>query len=200
MNEGEDILKEHDEVLYFVTENVGKYSEVTQLASQHGVQLAHLNLAKHEIQDDDLSKIASCAALEAVRESGKSHVVAEDSGFFVEALQGFPGPYSSYVYGKLGVEGILKLMKNTTARGAYFCASLAYSDGTHTSCFEGKVEGTVSLSASGSLGFGFDPIFIPHLGDGRTFAEMEITEKNRLSHRAMAFNKFFEWFKSQQRK
>ena len=138
MSGGEDILKEHDEGLYFVTENVGKYSEAMQLASQHGVRLAHLNLAKHEIQDDNLSKIASCAALEAVRESGKSHVVAEDSGFFVEALQGFPGPYSSYVYSKLGLEGILKLMRNTTGRGAYFCAALAYSDGHHTLCFEGK--------------------------------------------------------------
>jgi XTP/dITP diphosphohydrolase len=120
-------------------------------------------------------------------------VVAEDAGFFVEALQGFPGPYSSYVYRKLGVEGILKLMKDVTERRAYFCSALAYSSGGHCFCFEGKVRGTVSLSPRGARGFGFDPIFIPIDADGRTFAEMEVGEKNRFSHRAIAFRKFFEW-------
>jgi XTP/dITP diphosphohydrolase len=193
----EDTLKEHKRIVYFATKNNGKYVEAAQIASEYGVELAHLSLEKHEVQDDDLSKIASFAAEEAVRESKIDCVVAEDAGFFVEALQGFPGPYSSYVYSKLGVEGILKLMKDVTERDAYFCSALAYSQEGHSFCFEGKVNGTVSLSPRGARGFGFDPIFIPVHGDGRTFAEMEISEKNRFSHRAMAFRNFFKWLKSQ---
>ena len=191
-------MKEHKRIVYFATKNKGKYAEAAKIASEYGVQLAHLSLEKHELQDDDLSKIVSFAVEEAVRESKRDCVVAEDAGFFVESLQGFPGPYSSYVYDKLGVEGILKLMKDVTQRSAYFCSALAYSQKGRFSCFEGKVRGTVSLSPRGAQGFGFDPIFIPVDGDGRTFAEMDIAEKNRFSHRAIAFRNFFEWLKSQQ--
>jgi XTP/dITP diphosphohydrolase len=192
-------LKEHKPIVYFATKNKGKYVEAARIASEYGIQLAHLSLDKHEVQDDELLKIASFAAEEAVRESKRDRVVAEDAGFFVEALQGFPGPYSSYVYSKLGVEGVLKLMKDVTKRDAYFRTALAYSEGGRSSCFEGKVRGTVSLTPRGTRGFGFDPIFIPIDAEGRTFAEMKIDEKNRFSHRAIAFRKFFEWLKSQQK-
>ena len=74
------------------------------------------------------------------RES-KKNVVAEDAGFFVNALHGFPGPYSSYVYEKLGVQGILKLMQDVTQRDAFFSSAVAYSSRGHASaCFEGIVK------------------------------------------------------------
>jgi XTP/dITP diphosphohydrolase len=195
----EDTLKDDELVIYFATKNKGKYAEAEQVAISYGIRLIHLNWNKHEIQDNDLSKIASFAAEAAARES-KHSVVAEDAGFFVQALNGFPGPYSSYVFEKLGVQGILKLMRNVSRREAFFSSAVAYSkDGCDSICFEGAVKGTVSSAPKGSRGFGFDPIFIPTQGDGRTFAELEIEEKNRLSHRAAAFGKFCLWFRSQHR-
>ncbi|MGA2784523.1 MAG: XTP/dITP diphosphatase [Candidatus Bathyarchaeia archaeon] len=188
-------MKEDDSLVYFATKNKGKYAEAKQVASEHGIQLAHLNWDKYEIQDDNISRIASLAAEVASRESEKNSVVAEDAGFFVNALHGFPGPYSSYVYEKLGVHGILKLMQDVTQRHAYFSSAIAYSSrGRASVCFEGIVRGSLCHAPRGSRGFGFDPIFIPTKGDGRTFAEMNIEEKNQLSHRAVAFGKFCTWF------
>jgi len=151
-------------------------------------------LEKHEIQAEDLSKIASVAAEQAFHESSVQGVAAEDAGFFVEALNGFPGPYSSYVYKKLGVDGILRLLREGDRRDASFSSAVAYcSRSNRTVCFEGTVKGQVSFTPRGRHGFGFDPIFIPDQGEGRTFAEMGIEEKNRFSHRAIAFSRFFNW-------
>ena len=186
----------NDEPIYFVTSNKGKYVEAEHVASRYGIHLLHLNTIKYEIQDNDLSKIASTAAQAACSESEYS-VVAEDSGFFVEALNGFPGPYSSHAFATLGVHGILKLMQGIPQREAHFLSAVAYSKaGQAPICFEGIVRGTLPLAPKGNLGFGFDPIFVPANGDGRTFAELTIEEKNRSSHRATAFGKFFEWYKS----
>lgn len=187
--------------VYFATKNKGKFLEAKKIASGQGVRLIHLDWSKFEVQDNAISKIASIAAEAVARESGKKHVVAEDSGFFVTALQGFPGPYSSYVYDTLGVDGVLRLMRDVTLREASFSAAIAYSDGGQKSvCFEGTVKGTISETPRGSHGFGFDPIFIPENGYGRTFAEMGAEEKNQISHRAVGFGKFCKWFTSYQTK
>ena len=58
----------------------------------------------------------------------------------------------------------------------------------------GKVEGKISSEILGTSGFGYDPIFVPSEGDGRTFAQMSLTEKNLYSHRARALKLFAEWF------
>lgn len=194
----EDILKEGNWAIHFATTNKDKYHEAARVATEHGIELIHLNLEKHEIQAEDLSKIASVAAEQALRESNVQSVVAEDAGFFVDALHGFPGPYSSYVYRKLGMQGILRLLREGDRRDASFASSVAYCSKTHpTICFEGIVKGQISLTPRGDRGFGFDPIFVPDQGEGRTFAEMGIEEKNRFSHRAIAFSRFFNWIKLQ---
>jgi XTP/dITP diphosphohydrolase len=121
-------------------------------------------------------------------------VVAEDAGLFVDALQGFPGPYSSDVYKRLGVKGVLKLMEGVRNRKASFRSAVAFCrPAGRPKCFLGTVVGTIGLRPRGSGGFGFDPIFIPAEGDGRTFAQMTVDEKNRMSHRARSFRKFSRW-------
>jgi XTP/dITP diphosphohydrolase len=141
-----------------------------------------------------LEEIATFAAKEAARSTGLP-VVVEDSGFFVNALRGFPGPYSSYVFRTLGSESILKLVGRNADRRAFFLAAVAFCKPKMSpKCFTGVISGRLSGGSKGSNGFGFDPIFIPNRGDGRTFAEMTTDEKNELSHRALAFRKFSEWF------
>ena len=195
-NEEGGTLKEVSHVVQFSTKNKNKYNEAARVAAAHGIELMHLSLEKYEIQADDLAMIATVAAEQALRESRGSMVVAEDAGFFVDALNGFPGPYSSYAYRKLGIDGILKLLQKVDKRGAYFASAVACCNQGQTFCFEGTVKGNVSIKPRGKQGFGFDPIFIPDQGEGRTFAEMDIDEKNRYSHRALAFSKFCEWAKS----
>ncbi len=81
-------------------------------------------------------------------------------------------------------------MEGIENRKAYFMAVVAYWDGDEVHTFTGRVDGEISERIRGSGGFGYDPIFL--FGE-RTFAEMSIEEKNRVSHRRKAFEKFFEW-------
>lgn len=190
-------MKGASQALYFATSNRGKFIEAAEVASRFGIRLKHLRVEKLEIQSNDLVAIASFAAMWTAM-SEKCPVVAEDAGFFLKALGGFPGPYSSYVFKTLGTSGLLRLMENERNRKASFRAALAFcAPKTRPRCFTGVVEGRVSRRARGAHGFGFDPIFIPRKGDGRTFAEMATEEKNVLSHRAMAFARFSKWFKAE---
>jgi XTP/dITP diphosphohydrolase len=192
----EDTLKEAKRSVYFATGNRGKYLEAVRIASAHGVVLKHLRLQKQEIQSEQITEIASFAARQAA-ESTRRSVVVEDAGLFVKGLSGFPGPYSSYVFDTIGLRGILRLTQALSLRQAFFQASVAYCEPRRRPIsFKGIVRGTLSRRPKGSHGFGYDPIFIPAEGDGRTFAEMSTNEKNLYSHRARAFTKFCRWFAS----
>ena len=147
---------------------------------------------KTEIQSTNLGEIATFAAEEAAKKHNRT-VVVEDSGLFVKALNGFPGPFSSYVHATLGVEGLLRLMSRQRHREAYFQASLARASPNDSSrLFSGKVYGTISHKSAGTDGFGFDPIFIPK-NTRKTFAQGGNQFKTRYSHRAIAFRKLALW-------
>ena len=181
-------------VAYFVTSNVHKFLEARSVLFEYKIAAAKLRVDAVEIQDDSLETIAKYSVQDALKNCGLP-VFVEDAGLFVEALGGFPGPYSKYVYNTVGVKGILKLMKNIENRNGYFMSVIAFgSPKKHPTCFVGKVKGTISLQEQGTCGFGYDPIFVPSEGDGRTFAEMATNEKNVYSHRAEALRKFAEWY------
>ncbi|MFQ6073889.1 MAG: XTP/dITP diphosphatase [Candidatus Bathyarchaeia archaeon] len=184
-------------VAFFVTTNFHKYNEARQVLAEHGIAAALLRMEAVEIQDDDLKEIAKASVRDAVEKSGLP-VLVEDAGLFIKALNGFPGPYSSYVYRTLGTRGILKLMDGIAERNAYFHSVVAFHSPERASpkCFHGKVEGKVTLEERGDQGFGFDPIFKPRGEVSKTFAEMKTTEKNRFSHRAQALRKFAAWYAS----
>ena len=190
--------RERRPVVYFSTGNTHKYHEAARVANGYNIDLKHLRIQKQEIQSDDLAEIASFSARHAAKSSRKA-VVAEDAGLFVRGLHGFPGPYSSYVFDTVGTAGILRLMRNVKNRGASFQAAVAYCEPNQRPiCFTGTVGGSLAWRPRGLHGFGFDPIFVPREGDGRTFAQMSINEKNLSSHRAKAFAKFCKWFASNQ--
>ena len=183
-------------VAYFVTSNIHKFQEASRVLSEYKIATAKLKVGAIEIQDDNLENIAKASALDAVKNCGLP-IFVEDAGLFVEALNGFPGPYSAYVYRTVGTKGILKLMKNIKNRSAHFQSVIAFSSPEEQpTCFPGKVKGKISLQERGTSGFGYDPIFEPTKGDGRTFAEMTTAQKNEYSHRAEALRKFAEWYSS----
>jgi len=86
-------------VLYIVTTNDGKFREARELLAAYGIELGQIKDEKLEVQHDDVELIARVAAEEAFRRHGVPLIV-DDTGLYVEALNGFPGPYSSYVISK----------------------------------------------------------------------------------------------------
>ena len=121
--------------------------------------------------------------------------LADDSGLVVDAIGGDPGVHSARYAGEHATddENVTKLLEtlaghcDPTERAARFRAVviLRNPDGTETVA-EGTVEGTIATEPRGASGFGYDPVFIPNDGDGRTFAEMEPAEKHSISHRGRA--------------
>jgi len=185
-------------VAFFVTGNVHKFNEARHVLSRFSIATAMLNIEAIEIQDDNLKKIANTSVTDAAQKSDLL-VFVEDAGLFIKALNGFPGPYSSYIYRTIGTKGILKLMERIKQRNAYFHSVVSFSDPRRKPeplCFEGRVDGKITYEERGNQGFGFDPIFQPYGGSGATFAQMSTEEKNRHSHRAQALTKFAAWFKS----
>ena len=181
-------------VAYFVTSNVHKFQEARRILLEYNISAAKLKIEAVEIQDISIETIAKYSVQDAVKKCNLP-VFVEDAGLFISALNGFPGPYSKYVYDTVGVKGILKLMKEATNRDAYFRSVIAYSTPEERPiCFIGNVTGKLSVQSRGTAGFGYDPIFIPLDGDGKTFGEMSIAEKNMFSHRAEALRKFAEWY------
>ncbi len=177
-----------------LTSNEGKFRELEALAKGYGIELEWVRTPKWEIQSEDLAEIAKFSA-EIAFSTLKEPVIVEDTGLFIDSLNGFPGPYTSYARKTIGLEGILKLMEGKNDRRARFVTYLAYADSINTKVFVGEVRGVIADSIRGSKGFGFDPIFVPE-GSDKTFAEMDVEEKSKHSHRAKAFRAFAEFFKS----
>lgn len=118
--------------------------------------------------------------------------LADDSGLFIDALDGAPGIYSSR-YGKDDENRIAKVLKklgSSKNRTAKFKAVFVYYyEPNKYRVFEGECRGRIASRPRGASGFGYDPIFIPK-GYNKTFAELGLKVKNRLSHRARALRKF----------
>lgn len=179
--------------LIFVTGNRHKFEEVSEIAAKQGLKLEMRDLPCREVQADELEEIARQSAIDACASLGKPCFV-EDAGLFVQALRGFPGPYSSYVFRTIGNEGLLRLMVGVINRQAEFRSVVAYCEPRRKPrVFTGKVKGSISLKTRGAQGFGYDPIFLAK-STGKTFGEMEISRKNKISHRGRSFEKFIKWY------
>ena len=144
------------------------------------------------IEEVALSKIEQARELVMGTKLEDSIILVEDSGLFIDALGGFPGPYSSYVESTIGLSGILQLMSAEPERGAEFRAIAAISIEGNTITETGICRGKISEQLSGDRGFGYDPIFIPEDGDGRTCGEMSSIEKSSISHRGRALKAISE--------
>ncbi len=172
-----------------VTGNTNKAAEVA--AFFEGItEVSHISFDCIEPQSDSITEIAKAKAEQAYA-ALKIPLIVDDTGLFIEALAGFPGPYAAYVQDTLGNSGILRLMNGVSDRRACFATSIAYIDERGIETFEGRVEGEITDSPRGKDGFGYDPLFSVQ---GRTLAEMNMHEKNTVSHRARALLAFREWY------
>ncbi|AGN02726.1 RdgB/HAM1 family non-canonical purine NTP pyrophosphatase [Salinarchaeum sp. Harcht-Bsk1] len=203
-------------MLRFVTGNEGKVEEAREYLPMAVEQTDYDYV---EVQSDDLAPIAARGARESFRELGGTEPVAvEDSGLFVDALGGFPGPYSAYAEYTLGIERVYRLVEPEDDHRASFRSVVAYAadadsldedvtdddpdwhdgvtveDGVAVATFEGTVRGEI-VTPRGDGGFGYDPIF-EH--EGRTMAERSTAEKNAISHRGRALAKLADWLAAQE--
>ena len=173
--------------LYFASSNKHKYQEAKSILKSFGISLHFFKIELEEIQSNSLSEIALKKSTQAFQKL-KKPVIVEDDGLFINSLEGFPGPYSSYVFKTIGNKGILNLLKNN--RKAKFISIITYCDKAILQSFEGNLNGKISKSQKGK-GWGYDPIFIPN-NSTKTFAELN--NKNELSHRYKALKKFSKWY------
>ena len=181
--------------VWFATSNEHKFEEARFALGDFGITLRRLPAKGTELQDDDVAEIARRSALETFSRA-KKPLFVEDTGLFVPALNGFPGPYASYVNRTIGPESLVTLMKGVKNRSAEFVSAVAYCCGpSGARVFCGKLPGLISNTPRGTNGFGFDPIFVP-AGSEMTLAEMSPEQKGAISHRSKALRSLGRWLES----
>ncbi len=168
----------------FVTSSAPKHREAEAIL---GIPLTRQHL--------DLVEPQSLNVLEVARRKARlAHlmlhqaVLVEDTSLELRALGGFPGPLVRWLLDAAGPESLARILdgyqdRHATAR----CVALLF-DGSREWIGEGSVEGSIVKVPRGTSGFGWDVVFAPTWGDGRTYAEMSPDEKNARSHRALAFH------------
>ena len=184
-------------LIHFATGNANKFQEAKAYLENNvpGLTLKQLKVDLPELQADSLAEVAKFK-VEGAAKICKGNVFVEDAGLFVPSLNGFPGVFSAEVKKMLDCKGILKLMADVTEpakRTAYFevCTCLFLKKTGETKAFMGRIDGTLTFEERGKQGFGFDPIFVSSepVGNVKTFAEMNLDEKNQVSHRSKSLKK-----------
>ena len=194
------------QTLVIATHNAGKLKEIGDLLAPYGLicmSAGSLGLPEPEETGSTFAENALIKARAAAEASGFP-ALADDSGLCVKALGDSPGVYTAdwaqqqWFEGPAGrnwflamgkVEGLLCEIGPDADRSCHFACvlALAWPDGT-SAVYEGRAHGTLTWPPRGTMGFGYDPVFVP-LGSERTFAEHAPEEKHAISHRAEAFAK-----------
>lgn len=192
------------ETLVIATHNAGKLKEIGALLAPYGVNCisaGSLGLPEPEETGRTFVENALLKA-RAAAEASALPALADDSGLSVAALDGAPGVYTAdwaerqWFEGPPGrdwymamgkVEGLLCEKGPEVDRSCWFSCTLAiaWPDGDSV-VYEGRADGRFTWPPRGVMGFGYDPVFVP-TGSDRTFAELDPSEKHRISHRADAF-------------
>lgn len=160
----------------YVTGNWAKVASAKQFLEPIGIEVDNVKISTTEIQADTVDEVAMHSAKEA-SERLKCSVLKNDTGLFLEALNGFPGPYTHYVDERLGEDGILKLLENESNRNACFIEAFAYCEyGKEPIVFKSITRGTIAKEKSGKYGWSWDYIFIPE-GKDKTMANYPDDER-----------------------
>jgi XTP/dITP diphosphohydrolase len=192
--------------LVIATHNAGKLKEISALLAPYGMNCLSAGSLGLPEPAETGKTFAENALIKARAAAEASQIVAlaDDSGLSVDSLGGRPGVYTAdwaerqWFEGDPGrdwymamgkVEGLLAQQGPDVDRSAHFSCTLAiaWPDGRHA-IYEGRIDGSLKWPPRGTLGFGYDPVFVP-TGREQTFAEIDPDEKHAISHRADAFRK-----------
>jgi XTP/dITP diphosphohydrolase len=184
-------------VIVLATSNQGKVAELVDLlGGRYDIGARPDDLAE-TVEDGETLEANALKKAREVAAHSRQPAVADDSGLFVAALGGRPGVKTGRFAGPAAsdddnVELLLRELAGAAAvdacaRAAEFRTVIAAVwPGGRELVVDGRVAGSISTARRGEAGFGYDPVFIPAEGDGRTFAEMSLPEKKQMSHRSRA--------------
>ena len=184
--------------LVIATHNNGKLVEMADLLRPYGLEAVSAGVLGLPEPDETGRTFEENAAIKAHAAAGASGLpaLADDSGLVVSGLGGAPGIYSArWAVMKDFAPAMARVERelgDNPDRRAYFVAvlALAWPDG-HRESFRGEVHGSVTFPPRGTLGFGYDPIFLPD-GMSETFGELDSARRMRVSHRTVAFRHLAE--------
>jgi XTP/dITP diphosphohydrolase len=183
--------------MILATRNAHKLAEVRRMLGEGEITALPEEVALGPEVGETFAQNALAKAREAAAATA-GVAIADDSGICAQALGGAPGVRSARFAGEgASDEQNLALLIERVPAGsalAYVCA-IAYVDPGQAleRVFEGRCEGTMASEARGSGGFGYDPVFVPTGGDGRTMAQLDAGEKDALSHRGAALRALAAW-------
>lgn len=185
--------------IVFATNNSNKLFEIKKLISNPINILCLKDIKCFEEIPETSNTLEGNAYLKSshIFKKYEFNVFSDDSGLEIHALNGRPGVYSARYAGencssKHNIKKVLEEMKNITNRRAIFRTIISLIINGKETQFEGVVNGNIVLEEKGKNGFGYDPIFQP-IGYDKTFAEMDLVEKNLISHRAKAVKKLVDF-------
>jgi XTP/dITP diphosphohydrolase len=185
--------------LVFASNNEHKIKEINSLlgSSFKLLSLHDININEDIPEEEPTIEGNALSKARFVYNLTGRDVFADDTGLEINSLNGLPGVHSARFAGEnkdssANIEKVLSMLGDTEPREARFRTVIALIIKKKEYLFEGIVTGTITYVKSGVEGFGYDPIFMPD-GKHSTFAEMELAEKNTVSHRARAFEKLREF-------
>ncbi|MEG8988964.1 RdgB/HAM1 family non-canonical purine NTP pyrophosphatase [Ignavibacteria bacterium 4148-Me] len=190
--------------IILASQNKGKVREIKSIFENSPFEIISLYDLGNNIEIEETGSTFSENAFikaKAIFEHYKEPSIADDSGIMVEQLDGRPGVISARYAGPNCTfeDNNLKLIKELSnypePHKAKFVCTAVFYDGRFTIETVGEINGIVINEQRGTEGFGYDPIFIPD-GYNKTMAELNFEEKNKISHRAIAFKKLLEKLKS----
>ena len=178
----------------FVTGNSNKLNEVKSLVKNFNI-ISNIDLNFKGVIPETKDTLEGNSFLKSkfINDKFKIDCFSDDSGLFIESLGGEPGVNSArYASSNSDSEEnmnlVLKKLENKTNRNASFETCICLIINNNIYYFKGSVKGIITPKKFGKRGFGYDPIFIPK-GYSKTFAEMSIDKKNKISHRSIAIKK-----------
>lgn len=185
--------------LIIATNNAHKVTEIKNGLPKHisVKSLKEVGITEEIPEEQDTLEGNALQKARYIYEKYQKNCFADDTGLEVEALDGAPGVYSARYAGENcsfedNVLKILSEMQGKTNRQACFRTVIALIIDGKEYLFEGKVSGSITKEKLGNNGFGYDPVFLPD-GDCITFAEMELEQKNNISHRGQAVVKLLKF-------
>ena len=179
----------------YVTGNWAKIASAKQALEPLGFKIENIKMETPEIQANDVTEVSMYSAKWA-SEKLKCDVLKNDTGLFVEGLNGFPGVYTHYADETIGVDGLLKLMDGLQNRNAYFKESIAYCKyGNEPVVFEGVTHGTIDVKKSGKYGWSWDFVFIPD-GKDKTLSCFPDEERWKLWNSTEAYKELAKYLEN----
>lgn len=194
--------------IVFATNNTHKLEELRRIVGEGFEILSLADIGCHDDIPETADTIEGNARIKAcwVRERYGFDCFADDTGLFVDSLDGAPGVRSARYAASEGEEGhdsaantalLLRNLQGKADRRARFRTVIALTEGSDVRLFEGKVEGEIIEQPAGCGGFGYDPVFRPE-GWTKTFAEATADEKNAVSHRGRATRLLIDYLNGKQ--